>query len=83
MKPTTEQIWKAKEILNQANYIGIDCLFSDLDIIGRCLELGREEPNQEQIKSIIGYINRQFNACLGINWDVIDFAIETILGCEY
>lgn len=80
MKPTSEQIKQAKEILKQANYIGIDCLFSDLDIIGRCSELGREEPNPEQITQIIANIDRNFNACLGVNWDVIDFAIEEILG---
>lgn len=79
MKPTFEQIKQAKEILKNAGYIGIDSLFSDIDIVGRCNDLNIEEPNQDQIKLIISNIDRRFDSTLGINYDTIDSAIEDVI----
>lgn len=78
-KPTLEQIQQAKQILNDAKYIGVDCLFSCTDIIGRCKNLGLYPPNLAQQIQIIKLINHKFDASIGINWDSIDAAIFEIM----
>ena len=78
-KPTLEQIQQAKQILNDAKFIGVDSLFSCTDIIGRCKDLGLYPPNLAQQFKIIELINRRFDASIGINWDSIDVAIFEIM----
>lgn len=79
MMPTLEQIQQAKQILNDAKYVGIDSLFSHTDIIGRCNDLGLYPPNLARQIQIIKLINRRFDAAIGVNWDSIDAAIFEIM----
>lgn len=63
-----------REYLRQQGYF-VQNLWTDEDIIGQGENNGYE-ISKEQAVEIMDDMGRTFDACNGINWDSIDFAIE-------
>lgn len=77
MNPTDEQIEKAKQTLIDAGYI-IGSLFQ-LDDIHDQANRQDIELTETQILEVREVIDRTHDATVGVNWDVITCAIQTVI----
>jgi hypothetical protein len=88
-KPTEKQINKAMNVLKEAGYI--QQYWHIEDIIERDAEntYGEDETSdlprlsEEKALKIARLIERTHDANIGINWEVIDQAIEEAQQCTY
>ena len=68
---------EAREFLKEQGYFTQN-LWTAEDVIVRAKQM-EEEISEEQAIEIFDLIGRRFNAEIGVNWDVIDNAIEEFL----
>ena len=74
-KPTYKEIEAARKVLVDSGII--DAFWCIDDIICRGSELHKPRKiTRKQGKEIAQLISRKHDACIGINWDVIDCFIE-------
>lgn len=77
-KPTPVQydvinLETAKAIMAGAGYI--DCYWQLDDVLGRAIDR-KIKMTREEAKEVVGHLERYHDANIGVNWEVIDIAID-------
>lgn len=59
-------------------YIADDWSIEDIQSVADCMELPELTP--DQVEAVMDVVVESFDANIGVNWEVIEFAIEQVLG---